>query len=129
MIQAWRAVIQAPRSSPGRPRSDPGVARRAFADLPVDVCASSPHGGWNVSAPHGGWNVSAPYGGWKVSAPYGLADVFDLVLRPGPVLAPRETYEAKASRRQREWPEPKVMAWESSGNFPGKPVEPPPLTS
>ena len=120
MIQAWRAVIQAPRSSPGRPRSDPGVARRAFADLPVDGCASSPYGGWNVFAPYGGWNVSAPYG---------LADVFDLVLRPGPVLAPRETYEAKASRRQREWPEPKVMAWESSGNFPGKPVEPPPLTS
>jgi hypothetical protein len=31
-----------------------------------------------------------------VYAPHGLADVFNLVVRPNPVLAPRSVYETKA---------------------------------
>ncbi|MER7694295.1 nucleotidyltransferase family protein, partial [Streptomyces sp. NPDC097610] len=30
---------------------------------------------------------------WRVYAPHGLSDVFNLVVRPNPVLAPREVYE------------------------------------
>ncbi|GGN25783.1 nucleotidyltransferase family protein [Streptomyces fuscichromogenes] len=52
-----------------------------------------------------------PDGGWRVYAPHGLSDVFDLVLRPNPVLAPREVYEAKAARWQAIWPELTVLPW------------------
>ncbi|MFJ8401444.1 nucleotidyltransferase family protein [Streptomyces microflavus] len=52
-----------------------------------------------------------PDGEWRVYAPHGLADVFNLVVRPNPVLAPREVYEAKAARWKNEWPELTVMAW------------------
>lgn len=47
----------------------------------------------------------------EVYAPYGLDDVFAMVLRPNPVLAPREVYEAKAARWQREWPSLRVEQW------------------
>ncbi|GII53168.1 hypothetical protein Pth03_15570 [Planotetraspora thailandica] len=50
-------------------------------------------------------------GGWRVYAPHGLSDVFDLVLRPNPVLAPREVYEAKAARWKGQWPELTVLDW------------------
>ncbi|OIK25830.1 nucleotidyltransferase family protein [Streptomyces malaysiense] len=50
-------------------------------------------------------------GEWAVYAPHGLADVFGLVLRPNPVLAPREVYEAKAARWKGEWPELTVLPW------------------
>jgi len=50
-------------------------------------------------------------GRWRVYAPHGLSDVFDLVVRPNPVLAPRFVYEAKAARWREQWPELTVLAW------------------
>ena len=50
-------------------------------------------------------------GRWRLYAPHGLADVFNLVVRPNPVLAPREVYEAKAARWKKNWPELTVMPW------------------
>lgn len=52
-----------------------------------------------------------PGGGWRVYAPYGLADVFALRLRPNPVLATREAYEAKTRRWKALWPELTVLPW------------------
>ncbi|MFD8391913.1 nucleotidyltransferase family protein [Streptomyces sp. NPDC059680] len=52
-----------------------------------------------------------PDGGWRVYAPHGLSDVFNLVVRPNPVLAPREVYETKAARWKNEWPELTVLPW------------------
>ncbi|MGW8486910.1 nucleotidyltransferase family protein [Streptomyces sp. NPDC055886] len=54
-----------------------------------------------------------PGGRWRVYAPHGLSDVFNLVVRPNPVLAPREVYETKAARWQQQWPELTVMGWPS----------------
>jgi hypothetical protein len=48
---------------------------------------------------------------WRIYAPHGLSDVFNLVLRPNPVLAPREVYETKAARWRRQWPELTVLDW------------------
>ena len=48
---------------------------------------------------------------WRVYAPHGLADVFNLVARPNPVLAPRSVYEAKVSRWRRQWPALTVLPW------------------
>lgn len=50
-------------------------------------------------------------GRWRVYAPHGLADVFNLVIRPNPVLAPRAVYETKAERWRQEWPELRVLEW------------------
>ncbi|MGC9669589.1 nucleotidyltransferase family protein [Planosporangium sp. 12N6] len=50
-------------------------------------------------------------GGWRVYAPHGLSDVFNLVVRPNPVLAPREVYQTKSSRWQQQWPELTVLDW------------------
>jgi len=50
-------------------------------------------------------------GQWRVYAPHGLSDVFNLVVRPNPVLAPREVYESKAARWKAEWPELTVLPW------------------
>ncbi|MFI8229230.1 nucleotidyltransferase family protein [Streptomyces sp. NPDC085900] len=50
-------------------------------------------------------------GRWRVYAPHGLSDVFGLVLRPNPVLAPRSVYEAKAARWREQWPELTVLDW------------------
>ncbi|MFJ3951773.1 nucleotidyltransferase family protein [Streptomyces sp. Je 1-4] len=44
-------------------------------------------------------------------APHGLADVFNLVVRPNPVLAPQEVYETKAARWRQQWPELTVLDW------------------
>ena len=52
-----------------------------------------------------------PGGRWRVYAPHGLADVFNLVARPNPVLAPRSVYEAKVSRWRRQWPTLTVLPW------------------
>ncbi|MCG7203079.1 nucleotidyltransferase family protein [Streptomyces arenae] len=52
-----------------------------------------------------------PDGRWRVYAPHGLSDVFNLVVRPNPVLAPREVYEAKAARWKGEWPQLTVLPW------------------
>lgn len=48
---------------------------------------------------------------WRVYAPHGLSDVFNLVIRPNPVLAPREVYEAKTRRWLAHWPELTVLPW------------------
>jgi uncharacterized protein len=47
----------------------------------------------------------------EVYAPFGYADLFDFVLRPNPVLAPRHVYEAKAARWQALWPRLTVEPW------------------
>ncbi|KOU56343.1 hypothetical protein ADK57_42720 [Streptomyces sp. MMG1533] len=52
-----------------------------------------------------------PDGEWRVYAPHGLSDIYNLVLRPNPVLAPREVYETKARRWKGEWPELTVLPW------------------
>ncbi len=44
-------------------------------------------------------------GGWRIYAPHGVADVFNLVVRPNPVLAPRSVYETKTRRWLEQWPE------------------------
>jgi hypothetical protein len=52
-----------------------------------------------------------PGGRWRVYAPYGLSDVFNLVVRPNPVLAPPGVYRAKAERWQRQWPALTILPW------------------
>ncbi len=52
-----------------------------------------------------------PDGRWRVYAPHGLADVFNLVVRPNPVLAPCQVYEAKTARWQRQWPTLTTLPW------------------
>jgi hypothetical protein len=52
-----------------------------------------------------------PGGHWRVYAPHGLSDVFNLIIRPNPVLAPRVVYEAKTSRWCQQWPELTVLPW------------------
>lgn len=52
---------------------------------------------------------------WRVYAPHGLSDVFSLVIRPNPVLAPQSVYESKAERWRQHWPELTVLEW-PSGN-------------
>jgi uncharacterized protein len=52
-----------------------------------------------------------PGGRWRVYAPHGLGDVFNLVARPNPVLAPRQVYQAKTTRWQQEWPSLSVLPW------------------
>ncbi|MGJ5749079.1 hypothetical protein FB563_6649 [Streptomyces puniciscabiei] len=53
-------------------------------------------------------------GRWRVYAPHGLSDVFNLVVRPNPVLAPRAVYETKAARWREQWPELTVLDWPST---------------
>lgn len=60
-----------------------------------------------------------PDGRWRVYAPHGLADVFNLVVRPNPVLASHEVYGTKAARWRQQWPELTVLDW---------PAVPAPLT-
>ncbi|MGW4529017.1 nucleotidyltransferase family protein [Amycolatopsis sp. NPDC004378] len=48
-------------------------------------------------------------GTWQVHAPSGLDDLFAMVVRPNPVLAPREVYERKAARWRSRWPELTVL--------------------
>jgi uncharacterized protein len=47
-----------------------------------------------------------PDGRWRIYAPHGLSDVFNLVVRPNTVLAPRDVCQAKTARWQRQCPEP-----------------------
>ncbi|MPZ83157.1 MAG: hypothetical protein GEV28_23300 [Actinophytocola sp.] len=51
------------------------------------------------------------YQGWRVYAPHGLSDVFNLVVRPNAVLAPRHVYETKTDRWRRQWPTLTVLPW------------------
>jgi hypothetical protein len=55
-----------------------------------------------------------PDGQWRIYAPYGFADVFNLVVRPNPALAPRQVYEAKVERWSRQWPGLTVVPWPGS---------------
>jgi uncharacterized protein len=50
-------------------------------------------------------------GRWRVYAPHGLSDVFNLVVRPNPLLAPQSVYESKAERWLSNWPELTIMEW------------------
>lgn len=59
-----------------------------------------------------------PGGRWRIYAPHGLSDVFNLVVRPNPVLAPREVYETKTARWQQQWPELNVLDWPSAPAVP-----------
>jgi uncharacterized protein len=51
----------------------------------------------------------------RVYAPFGFDDLFDLVVRPNPRLAPRHVYEAKAARWTQHWPELTVLPWAGGG--------------
>jgi hypothetical protein len=50
-------------------------------------------------------------GRWRIYAPHGLSDVFNLVVRPNPVLAPRHVYEAKTARWRAQWPDLTIFPW------------------
>jgi len=47
----------------------------------------------------------------EVYAPFGYEDLLSRRVRPNPVLAPRDVYEAKAGRWKREWPMLDVEPW------------------
>jgi uncharacterized protein len=56
-----------------------------------------------------------PGGRWRIYAPHGFSDVFNLVVRPNPVLASRDVYQAKVTRWQRQWPTLTVLPWPAPG--------------
>ncbi|MFI1238879.1 nucleotidyltransferase family protein [Nocardia salmonicida] len=58
-----------------------------------------------------GVRLEQPGGRWRIYAPHGLSDVFGLIVRPNPVLAPPAVYEAKVSRWLSQWPELTVLPW------------------
>jgi hypothetical protein len=55
--------------------------------------------------------VTAQDGRPRVYAPYGYDDLFGMVVRPNPRLAPGHVYEAKAARWLETWPELVVLPW------------------
>jgi hypothetical protein len=61
------------------------------------------------------YGVRVSGGEREVYAPHGYADLFDLVVRPNPRLAPREVYETKTTRWLAEWPQLTVLPWEHPG--------------
>lgn len=65
-----------------------------------------------------------PNGRWRVYAPHGLSDVFNLVVRPNPALAPRSVYEAKISRWRQQWPALTVLPWPEPDPEPATPQLP-----
>ena len=52
------------------------------------------------------------FGRPEVYAPHGYDDLFAMVVRPNPRLAPQHVYETKAQRWQQTWPELTVLPWE-----------------
>ena len=58
--------------------------------------------------------VTVERGRPRVYAPFGFDDLFGLVVRPNPRLAPQHVYEAKAARWKQHWPELTVLPWGSS---------------
>lgn len=50
-------------------------------------------------------------GRWRVYVPHGLSDVFNLVVRPNPIQAPRHAYETKTDRWRQQWPALTVLPW------------------
>lgn len=51
-----------------------------------------------------------PDGRWRIYSPHGLSDAFNLV-RPNPVLAPGQVYQAKIQRWRKHWPDLTVLPW------------------
>jgi uncharacterized protein len=64
-------------------------------------------------------------GRWRIYAPYGLSDVFNLVIRPNPVLATRDVYEAKTARWRGQWPGLTVLPWPATTGGSADPQERP----
>jgi uncharacterized protein len=62
-----------------------------------------------------------PGGRWRIYAPHGLSDVFNLVVRPNPVLAPSHVYQAKTARWQQQWPTLTVLPWPAATDLAGDP--------
>jgi uncharacterized protein len=58
-----------------------------------------------------------PAGTPRVYAPHGYDDLFSLVVRPNPRLAPRHVYEAKTARWQEQWPELTVLPWDDGATL------------
>ncbi|HEY9410195.1 MAG TPA: nucleotidyltransferase family protein [Jiangellaceae bacterium] len=54
----------------------------------------------------------------RVYAPHGFDDLFRGVIQPNPVLAPREVYDAKAARWQKQWPWLHVLPWPAGRDLP-----------
>jgi uncharacterized protein len=52
-----------------------------------------------------------PAGRWRIYAPHGLGDMFSLVVRPNPILAPRHVYQTKTTRWRQQWPSLTVLPW------------------
>lgn len=52
-----------------------------------------------------------------IYAPHGFDDLFARRIVPNPVLAPREVYEAKTKRWQKEWPSLTVQPWPNEGEI------------
>ncbi|RSD25345.1 nucleotidyltransferase family protein [Amycolatopsis eburnea] len=50
-----------------------------------------------------------PDGRWRLYAPHGLDDLFAMIVRANPVLAPRAVFERKAARWLGRWPELTVL--------------------
>lgn len=59
-----------------------------------------------------------PGGRWQVYAPHGLGDVFNLVVRPNPALAPGHVYQGKTARWRRQWPSLTVLPWPTAPGGP-----------
>jgi hypothetical protein len=53
--------------------------------------------------------------GYEVYAPAGFDDLFGFVLRPNPLVAPRNVYETKAARWVALWPRLTVLPWPDDG--------------
>ena len=53
-------------------------------------------------------------GRYEVYAPSGFEDLFGFVVRPNPVVAPRDVYERKAARWVTFWPRLTVLPWPGS---------------
>ncbi len=60
------------------------------------------------------YGLTLESGAPQVYAPFGYDDLFDLVVRPNPRLAPRHVYESKAARWKQEWPEITVLPWDET---------------
>lgn len=55
--------------------------------------------------------VRSTAGGFEVYAPSGYDDLFAFVVRPNPVIAPRDVYETKSARWAAWWPRLEVLPW------------------
>lgn len=56
-----------------------------------------------------------PDGGIVLHAPFGLANLFGMRLVPNHALNNQETYEEKAERMKRLWPELEIVPWTATG--------------